>query len=108
MPQNSVLVVEDDKTLQDVLRYNLNKEGYKVIIASDGLQGVELARLEKPELVLLDYMMPNVDGLTALKEIRRRYPETYVIMFTGKSDPADRFWASECGAVCAHRACSST
>ena len=63
MPDYKILVVEDDETLQSVLKYNLTKEGYTVLTASDGLQALDITRREKPDLLILDLMLPKIDGL---------------------------------------------
>lgn len=83
-PRGRVLIVDDEKVILDLTAIILKNRGYQVFTALSAQEGLEIIAKERPELVLLDYMMPNMDGLTALKEIRRLYPETYVIMFTGK------------------------
>jgi two-component system, OmpR family, response regulator len=97
MPQNNILVVEDDKTLLDVLRYNLVKEGYKVITASDGLQGLETARTEKPDLVILDLMLPKLDGLEVCRLLRKDMIVP-ILMLTAKVDEIDKIVGLEIGA----------
>lgn len=79
-----VLIIDDEKVILDLTAIILKNRGYTVLTASDAPTGFKIIEASLPELVLLDYMMPDMDGLTALKEIRRRYPDTYVIMFTGK------------------------
>jgi signal transduction histidine kinase len=79
-----VLIVDDEKVILDLTAIILKNRGYQVFTALNARDGLTCIETERPELVLLDYMMPDMDGLTALKEIRRRFPETYVIMFTGK------------------------
>jgi signal transduction histidine kinase len=83
-PRGRVLIVDDEKVILDLTAIILKNRGYQVFTALSAQEGLASIEKERPELVLLDYMMPNMDGLTALKEIRRRFPETYVIMFTGK------------------------
>ncbi len=97
MPPNSILVVEDDKTLQDVLRYNLVKEGYKVVTASDGLQGLETARAEKPDLIILDLMLPKMDGLEVCR-ILRKDMIVPILMLTAKTEEIDKIVGLEVGA----------
>jgi signal transduction histidine kinase len=83
-PRGRVLIVDDEKVILDLTAIILKNRGYQIYTALNAREGLATIEAERPELVLLDYMMPDMDGLTALKEIRRRYPETYVIMFTGK------------------------
>jgi DNA-binding response OmpR family regulator len=97
MPPNKILVVEDDKTLLDVLRYNLAKEGYKVLTASDGLQGVEAARLEKPDLIILDLMLPKMDGLEVCRVLRKDMIVP-ILMLTAKTEEVDKIVGLEVGA----------
>gem|GEM_PF-247533 len=79
-----ILVIDDEKSVRDLVSIIISSRGYHVASAQDAMEGMQLAETFRPELVLMDYMMPGVDGLTALKEMRCRYPETYVVMFTGK------------------------
>lgn len=79
-----VLIIDDEKVILDLTSIILKNRGYTVFTAVDAPSGFEIIEASQPELVLLDYMMPDIDGLTALKEIKKRFPETYVIMFTGK------------------------
>ncbi len=84
MMNERVLVVDDEKIILELTSMILRNKGYKVLTAESGAEGIEVVEREKPAVVLLDYMMPVMDGMTALKRIRERFPETYVIMFTGK------------------------
>ena len=68
----------------DLTAMVLQHRGFEVFTADNALQGYALIERENPAIALLDYMMPQVNGLTALREIRHRFPDTYVIMFTGK------------------------
>lgn len=79
-----VLVVDDEKVILELTSMILQAKGYEVLSAANGEAGLELIERESPPLVLLDYMMPGMDGMTALRAIRERFPDTYVIMFTGK------------------------
>jgi signal transduction histidine kinase len=79
-----VLIIDDEKVILDLTTIILKNRGYTVYTASDAPSGLEMIANFNPELVLLDYMMPGMDGLTALREIRQRFPDSYVIMFTGK------------------------
>lgn len=85
----TILVVEDDQNISELLRLYLEKEGYSVQIAADGRQGVELFRKAKPELVLLDLMLPVLDGWGVLRAIRQE-SKTPVIMLTAKGETIDK------------------
>jgi signal transduction histidine kinase len=82
----TILIVDDEKVILDLTSIILKNRGYKVHTAADAPTALEIIESVHPELVLLDYMMPGTDGLTTLRQVRRRYPETYVIMFTGKGN----------------------
>jgi two-component system, OmpR family, alkaline phosphatase synthesis response regulator PhoP len=86
-----ILAIEDDPDIQDLLRFNLKKEGYEVEIAGDGERGVDLARAKAFDLVLLDIMLPGVDGLEVCRRLRAdpRTETTPVIMLTSKGEEAD-------------------
>lgn len=83
-PRGRVLIIDDEKVILDLTAIILKNRGYQVFTALSAQEGLQVIEREQPQLVLLDYMMPNMDGFTALKEIRRSFPESYVIMFTGK------------------------
>ena len=79
-----ILVIDDERMILNLAAMVLQHRGFEVFTAESALEGYEIVEREQPALVLLDYMMPQVNGLTALREIRKRFPTTYVIMFTGK------------------------
>ena len=93
----SVLIVEDDKNIQELLQLYLEKEGYAVTVADDGIQGLGKFRAIKPDLVLLDVMMPGMDGWAVCKSIRAD-GDTPVIMLTAKSDTDDKITGLKAGA----------
>ncbi len=97
MAQEKVLVVEDDKNLVKLVKYNLEKEGYRVVAAADGEAGLAALRKERPDLVVLDAMLPKLDGFEFLKIIRRetRVP---VLMLTARKEEMDRVLGLELGA----------
>ena len=92
-----ILVVDDEKTLVKGIKFNLENEGYHVECAYDGAAAVELARNNKFDLLILDVMMPEVDGLEACMRIRE-FSNVPIIMLTAKSEDADKLIGFECGA----------
>lgn len=94
---STILLVEDDVTLAETLRYNLEREGYRVIIASDGVQGLETARRERPDLVMLDVMLPRLDGFSVCRLLRRE-SNVPILMLTARQDEVDRIAGLELGA----------
>ncbi len=82
--REKLLIVDDESMILELTSMVLSGRGFDVFVADNATDSYELIERESPALVLLDYMMPKVNGLEALKEIRARFPETYVIMFTGK------------------------
>jgi two-component system alkaline phosphatase synthesis response regulator PhoP len=98
--RGTVLVIDDERDLIELVRYNLDKEGFDVVAATDGTSGLEIATKHKPNLVVLDLMMPGMDGLEVCRRMRgdertRRIP---VIMLTAKAAEADRIVGLELGA----------
>lgn len=85
----TVLIVEDDRNIADLLRLYLEKEGYEVVIANDSLKGVELFKSSQPSLVLLDVMLPGMDGWGVCRAIRSE-SKTPIIMLTAKSETEDK------------------
>ncbi|HEY4744751.1 MAG TPA: response regulator [Desulfuromonadaceae bacterium] len=82
----TVVVIDDDRNILELLALILPKGGYRVLKAYTARDGMEIVAAQNPELVLLDYSMPEMDGLSALREIRARFPATYVVIFTGKGN----------------------
>lgn len=93
----TVLVVEDDTTLATVLRYNLERDGHACLLAGDGPRALELARRERPSLVLLDVMLPGIDGIEVCRRIRSE-SSVPIIMLTARVDETDRVVGLEVGA----------
>lgn len=93
----TVLVVEDEAHLAETLRYNLESEGYRVRTAGDGLEGLSLARTLQPDLVLLDLMLPAMDGVGVLRGIREQ-SQVPVLLLTARSSEADRVRGLDLGA----------
>ncbi len=97
MRQSRVLVVDDDETVREVVRRYLTRDGHEVLEASDGVTGLELARTRQPDLVVLDLMLPKMDGLEVCRELRRT-STTPVIMLTALGQESDRVVGLEFGA----------
>ena len=97
LSKKSVLVVEDEENLLEALRYNLEREGYQVHTAADGGEGLELARKLNPSLVLLDIMLPTLDGFEVCR-ILRRESEVPILILTAKGEEVDRVVGLELGA----------
>ncbi|MFV9503007.1 MAG: response regulator [Oscillochloridaceae bacterium umkhey_bin13] len=93
----TILLVEDETTLAETLRYNLEREGYTVLWADDGVQGLELARREQPDLIVLDIMLPRLDGFSVCRIIRQE-SDVPVVMLTARQDEVDRIAGLELGA----------
>ena len=97
MPDQKVLVVEDEENLVEALRYNLEREGYDVLTAMDGEKGLELAKGGNPDIIILDVMLPRLDGLEVCRILRREI-NTPILMLTAKGEEVDRIVGLELGA----------
>jgi phosphate regulon transcriptional regulator PhoB len=95
-----ILIIEDDKDIVELVRYNLEKEGYRVSAADDGAAGLAQARSSPPDLLVLDLMLPKLPGLEICKELRRnsKSPRLPILMLTARGDEADRVVGLEMGA----------
>lgn len=92
-----ILLVEDDDTLRKTLAYNLSQEGYKVLQSGDGAEALDLARGHSPDLIVLDVMLPSLDGLSVCR-ILRNESDVPIIMLTARSGEVDRIVGLEIGA----------
>lgn len=92
-----ICVVDDEDLLVKGIRFNLKNEGYEVVTGSNGLEAVDLARNEKPDLMVLDVMMPEMDGLTACTKIRE-FSRVPIILLTAKTDDMDKLMGFDVGA----------
>ncbi|NLY50368.1 MAG: response regulator transcription factor [Firmicutes bacterium] len=92
-----ILVVDDEESILELLRYNLEKEGYSVLSVQDGAEAIEMAKREKPDLVLLDLMLPVVDGLEVCRRLRQS-SNVPILMLTAKREETDRIVGLELGA----------
>lgn len=93
-----VLIVEDEKNIVDIIRFNLNREGYEVLEAYDGEAGLALARAEKPDLILLDVMMPKMMGFDVCRALRAEGDNVPVIILTAREEEEDKVLGLEIGA----------
>lgn len=93
----TILLVEDEETIAETLRYNLEREGYSVVVAGDGVVGLERARQLQPDLVLLDIMLPRLDGFSVCR-ILRQESSIPILMLTARQDEVDRIAGLELGA----------
>ena len=100
MSKGTMLVIDDEKDLIELVRYNLEKEGFDVIAANDGRTGLDIALRHKPDLVVLDLMMPGMDGLEVCRRLRAdaRTSRLPVIMLTAKASETDKIVGLEMGA----------
>lgn len=100
MNNKTILVIDDEKDILEMLRYNLEKEGFDAICAGDGETGLDIATRHKPALIILDLMMPGKDGLQVCRELRtdHRTNRVPIIMLTAKATEADRVVGLELGA----------
>ena len=97
MSEQAVLVIEDEENLLKAIKYNLEQDGYKVQSAMDGEQGLEMARQTQPSMIILDIMLPKLDGIEVCR-ILRRESNVPILMLTAKSEEIDRVVGLELGA----------
>jgi len=97
MDNRRILVVDDEKPIADIIKFNLEKEGYKVFVAEDGQQAVDMTYEHKPDLIVLDIMLPIMDGFTVCKKLRENV-STPIIMLTAKEEEVDKVLGLELGA----------
>jgi two-component system response regulator VicR len=97
MEGKKILIVDDEKNIVDILKYNLKREGFTTVEAYDGEQAVNCAVAQKPDLILLDIMLPRMDGFTVCKKIRQT-SNTPIIMLTAKEEEVDKVLGLELGA----------
>ena len=96
--KKKILIVDDEKPIVEILTYNLHKEGYETIEAYDGEQAITLALTQKPDLILLDIMLPKVDGLTVCKRIRHTLTNVPILILSAKDEEIDKILGLELGA----------
>ncbi len=95
---NTILIVEDEKNIVDILNFNLTREGYSILEAYDGESGLQLALEQDPDLILLDLMLPQMNGFDVCKSLREQGRTTPVIMLTAREEETDKVLGLELGA----------
>lgn len=100
MAKEKILIVDDEEHIVELIRFNLLNAGYEVFTANDGIEAVKIAKAEKPNLLLLDLMLPGIDGFDVCKEIKRdnEMKKTSIIMLTAKGEELDKILGLELGA----------
>ncbi len=93
-----ILIVEDEKNIVDILSFNLGREGYDTLEAYDGEMGLKLALEENPDLILLDLMLPKMDGFDVCRAVREKNRSTPIIMLTAREEESDKVFGLELGA----------
>ncbi|MBI3177913.1 MAG: response regulator transcription factor, partial [Chloroflexi bacterium] len=94
----TILVVDDESTIREVIRRYLERDGYTVVEAATGRTALEIASREKPDLIVLDLMLPGVDGLALTRQLRERGSQVPIVMLTAKGSTADRIHGLDTGA----------
>ena len=90
-----ILIVDDEKPISDIIKFNLTKEGYDIVTAFDGCEAVTIFEEEKPDLIILDLMLPELDGLEVAKEIRKT-SHVPIIMLSAKDSEFDKVIGLRC------------
>ena len=94
----TVLIVEDEKAIVEILKFNLRREGYETLEALDGLDGLELARTKDPDLILLDVMLPGMNGFDICATLRKEGHTVPILMLTAREEERDKVFGLEAGA----------
>ena len=93
----TILIIEDEQKINDILAFSLGKDGYKTLYAFDGVKGLEMALKENPDLILLDVMLPGMDGFEVCRKVREK-SQVPIIMLTAREDEVDKVLGLELGA----------
>jgi len=98
-PQKKILIVDDEPDILEFLQYNLKKEGYKVITAPDGSEAIKIAEREKPDLIILDIMMPEMDGIETCRQLRlhKDFADTPIAFLTARDEDFSQIAALDVG-----------
>ncbi len=97
-PKTSLLIIEDDENISTAIEEYFSRAGYAVNTAPDGIAGIEAAVKNRPDVVVLDLMLPKMDGLAVCKELRQKNPQMPILMLTAKDDVVDKVLGLEMGA----------
>ena len=97
-PRTSLLIIEDDENISTAIEEYFSRSGYTVNSAPDGIAGIEAAVKNRPDVVVLDLMLPKMDGLAVCKELRQKHPQMPILMLTAKDDVVDKVLGLEMGA----------
>ncbi|MBU5669152.1 response regulator transcription factor [Peptoniphilus sp. MSJ-1] len=95
--KTKILLVEDEESIRKFVKINLEREGYKIFEAGSGEEGVEIARAERPDVVVLDIMLPGIDGFEVCKILREEFPSLGIIMLTAKAEDYDKIMGLQYG-----------
>lgn len=95
---NKILLVEDEEGIRKFTKINIEREGFKVLEADTGEMGIETAKKEKPDVVVLDLMLPGIDGYEVCKTLRKEFPNIGIVMLTAKTQDMDKIYGLEVGA----------
>ena len=93
-----VLIVDDERPIVDILKYNLEKEGYETIEAYDGAEALDMALNQNPDVILLDVMLPKMDGFEVCRKVREKKPTVPILMLTAREEEVDKVLGLELGA----------
>ncbi|MGG3469709.1 response regulator transcription factor [Neobacillus pocheonensis] len=96
--KNKILVVDDEQSIVTLLQYNLEQSGFEVITAMDGEEGKRLAETESPDIIILDLMLPKLDGMEVCKQLRQEKIQIPILMLTAKEDEFEKILGLELGA----------
>ena len=98
MSAGTILIVDDEKAIVDILKFNLQKEGFNTLCAYDGQEGLRLAREASPDLILLDVMLPHIDGFEVCRTLRAEGDNVPIILITAREEETDKVFGLELGA----------
>ena len=98
MSAGTILIVDDEKAIVDILKFNLQKEGFNTLSAYDGQERLRLAREASPDLILLDVMLPHIDGFEVCRTLRAEGDNVPIIMITAREEETDKVFGLELGA----------